>query len=177
MSPTGHFAVGLVAKRFAPKVPLGVLLLATEVIDLFFFLFLAVGVENGPPKSGPASTPWSHSLFMAMIWSALAALLAARIYRNSRSGAVIGLLVFSHWVLDFISHPMSGGPPDLPLLFDASPKVGLGLFSSFGGLNSLNGIVLATLFELGMLILGFVFYMRWRRMPPAGPVIGKNKEV
>ena len=72
---------------------------------------------------------------------------------------------------------MSGGPPDLSLLFDASPKVGLGLFSSFGGLNSLNGIVLATLFELGMLILGFVFYMRWRRMPPAGPVIGKSKEV
>lgn len=40
MSPTGHFAVGLVAKRFAPKVPLGVLLLATEVIDLLFFLFV-----------------------------------------------------------------------------------------------------------------------------------------
>jgi hypothetical protein len=35
---------------------------------------------------------------------------------------VIGLIIFSHWVLDFITHPMFGGPPDLPLLFDGSPN-------------------------------------------------------
>jgi len=31
MSPIGHFAVSLAAKRVAPKIPLGILLLTTEV--------------------------------------------------------------------------------------------------------------------------------------------------
>jgi len=94
MSPIGHFAVSLAAKRVAPKIPLGILLLTTEVLDLLFFLFLAVGIESGEP--GPVSIPLSHGLFMSAIWSGIAALLAARIYRNNRAGAIIGLLVFSH---------------------------------------------------------------------------------
>jgi len=53
-------------------------------------------------------------------------------------------------VLDFISHPMLGRLPDLPLFFDGSPKVGLGLFSSIG-------IGLAV--ELGLFIMGVVVYM------------------
>jgi hypothetical protein len=46
---------------------------------------------------------------------------------------IIGALVLSHWVLDFISHPMGMGkelPPDLPLLFGNSTRVGLGLYNS-----------------------------------------------
>jgi hypothetical protein len=85
---------------------------------------------------------------MSVILSLLAALLAARIYRDHRAGVVVGLLVFSHWVLDFIFHPIplssfswrswqwSYGhplPSDLPLLFGNSPKVGLGLYNSISG--------------------------------------------
>jgi hypothetical protein len=55
MSPIGYFAVGLMAKRVAPKVPLGILLLTTEVLDLLFFLFLAAGIESGEPD--PISIP------------------------------------------------------------------------------------------------------------------------
>jgi hypothetical protein len=80
-----------------------------------------------------------------------------RIFRDYRAGAVIGLLVFSHWVLDFISHPMGFGhpqPPDLPLLFHGSRKVGLGLYNSIS-------VTQAILIEVAMFILGAAVYVRY----------------
>jgi len=106
---------------------------------------------------------------MSVIWSVAAALLAVRVYREYRAGLVVGLLVFSHCVLDFISHPIpfssfswrswqwSFGhslPPDLPLLFAGSPKVGLGLYNSISAVK-------ATALELGMLVLGGVVYITY----------------
>ena len=151
----GHLAVGLAAKRVAPKVHLGVLLLATEVLDILCFGFIFAGIERSSTDPALVSIPWSHGLFMSVIWSVLAALVAARIFRNNRTGAIIGLVVFSHWVLDFISHPMGIGqplPPDLPLLFDGSPKVGLGLY------NYSLAVAIAT--DFGLLILGVAIYIR-----------------
>jgi hypothetical protein len=161
MGPIGHFSVGLAAKHVAPKVPLGVLFLATVILDVLAIAFAFAGIEG--VKTG---IPWSHGLFMSVVWSVLAALLAARIYRDHRAGVVVGLLVFSHWVLDFVSHPIpfssfswrswkwSFGnpvPPDLPLLFGGSPKVGLGLYNSISAVE-------ATALELGMFILGGAVY-------------------
>lgn len=102
MGPFGHCAVGLAAKPVAPQVPLGVLLLATEILDIFATAFVYAGIEGG----ATAGNPWSHGLFMSVVWSVIAALLVARIYRSNRAGIVVGLLVFSHWVLDFVSHPI-----------------------------------------------------------------------
>jgi hypothetical protein len=144
MGPLGHFSVGLAAKPVARIVPLGVLLLATELPDIFAIAFGYTGIEGAAEKG----LPWSHGLFMSVVWSLAAALLVARLYRSSRAGVVVGLLVFSHWLLDFISHPIpfssfswskwqwSYGhplPSDLPLLFGGSPKVGLGLYNSCVG--------------------------------------------
>jgi hypothetical protein len=161
MGPFGHFAVGLAAKPVAPKVPLGVLFLATVILDVLAIAFAFAGIEG--VKTG---IPWSHGLFMSVIWSVVGALLAARLYREYRAGVVVGLLVFSHWVLDFISHsiPFSSFswrswqwsfgnplPPDLPLIFAGSPKVGLGLYNSISAVE-------ATALELGMFILGAAVY-------------------
>jgi hypothetical protein len=149
MSPIGHLGVGLAAKRFVPKVPLVVLLFASWVIDILFFIFMFAGIEN------MNYDPWSHSLFMSVIWSLAAALLAWIIYRNERISIVIGLLVFSHWVLDFISWST------LPLFFGESPQVGLGLYDSvlfklpFG-----NGIVIAVEL-LGFFIPGLLLYITY----------------
>jgi len=158
----GHCAVGLAAKPVAPKVPLGILLLATMMLDVLAIAFGWMGIEGGK-----AGIPWSHSLLMSVVWSVAAGLLCSRIYHNHRAGAAIGLLVFSHWVLDFISHPIPfssfswrtwqwnyGQPlaPDLPLLFAGSRKVGLGLYNSISAAQ-------ATLLELGMLVLGAAVYV------------------
>jgi hypothetical protein len=70
--------------------------------------------------------PYSHSLIAAIGWSGVAALVYKTILREkaSKSAAVIvGLAVFSHWVLDFIAHPR-----DLPI-YDNTLKVGLGLWN------------------------------------------------
>jgi membrane-bound metal-dependent hydrolase YbcI (DUF457 family) len=131
-----------------------ILLIATEVIDIIWGIFYFTGIDHGNIDTN--SFPWSHSLFMSVIWSVLAALIAARIYRDHRSGIVIGLLVFSHWVIDFITHPMGailGGkplPPDLPLFFNGSSRVGLGLYN--------HSFTIAVLTDLGMLIIGIIIY-------------------
>lgn len=146
----GHFVVGLAAKPAAPKVPLWVLLVAAEAIDILWGIFSLAGLDRSE------FSPWSHSLFMAAIWSLAAALLTALLYRSYGAGALIGLVVFSHWVLDFISHPMFGGPPDLPLFFDGSSKVGLGLWSAIGF-----GPAIAV--ELGLLAAGIAIVMVTRK--------------
>jgi hypothetical protein len=120
----GHVAVGLVAKKEAPRVSLGVLLVAAEALDILWGLFLLTGVEHLPPSV----SPWSHGLLMAAARSLAGGLVAARLYHNRRTSVLIGPVVFSHWVLDFVSHPMWPSVKlDLPLLFGGSPTVGLGL--------------------------------------------------
>jgi hypothetical protein len=94
---------------------------------------------------------------MSVIWSVAAALLGIFIYRDRRSGIIIGLLVFSHWVVDLITHPMGaifGGkplPPDLPLFFYGSAKAGFGLYN--------HSFPIAMAADLGMLILGVLIYV------------------
>jgi hypothetical protein len=127
-----HLGLGLASKRIAPRAPLGVLLLASQIPDILLGLFVATGVEQmrfhpGITKVSPVelvSCPWSHGMLMSLVWSVLAGLLAARLYRERRTGLVVGGLVFSHWLLDWLSHI-----PDLPLLFGGSHRVGLGLWN------------------------------------------------
>jgi hypothetical protein len=162
MGPPGHFAVGLAVKPAAPKVPLVFLLLATEVLDLLSFGFQAAGIEDfgvsqtdinqGVRVLSLASIPWSHGLFMSIVWSVLAAAIAFFIYWERRTSTIIGLVVFSHWVLDFIVHL-----PDLPLLFNGSPLVGLGLWSSGPGL------IISGILEVALLVGGIAIYLQTRK--------------
>ena len=80
---------------------------------------MAVGVERTGLRPGrtsdPASYPWSHGLLMSTVWATVTAAGASRAYRDRRTGIVLGLVVLSHWVLDFVAHA-----PDLQLLFDGS---------------------------------------------------------
>jgi hypothetical protein len=114
------FRGGLAAKRVAPKAPLAVLLFATEVLDVLFFVFLFAGIERNSEKIELSYIPWSHGLVMAIVWSILAGIITFLISKDRRTSIVIALVVFGHWVLDFIGHD-----PDLPLMFDNSQLVGL----------------------------------------------------
>jgi hypothetical protein len=148
----GHIGVGLAAKPIAPKAPLGTLLLATEAIDTLCGVFMLTGIES-VDAGGIPSIPWSHGLFMAVVWSLAGFALAFLLSRDRRTSIVIGLLVFGHWILDFISHPMGMGqklPPDIPLLFEGSPKVGLGLY---------NSVVAALITDFGVFFGGIAVYL------------------
>ena len=115
----GHLALGLAAKPVAPKVSTGVLLVAPQVLDILWAGFFVVGVGE------LEATPWDHGLVMSFVWSAIAFVIALLFYRDIRSSLLIGLLVLSHWVCDFIAWDSV-----LPLAFGDSPRVGLGLYNS-----------------------------------------------
>lgn len=94
---------------------------------------------------------------MSLVWSVVAAVIAYLIYRDRRTSSVVGLVVFSHWVLDFIVHP-----GELPLLFNGSPMVGLGLWTSGPGL------IISIILEFALLAGGIALYLfaRKRRFSP-----------
>lgn len=142
MGPPGHFAIAFAAKPATPKAPLWVLLVATEVLDLLAFAFMAIGIEHGAPDP---SFAWSHGLFMSGIWSIACGGITFLFYQDRKTSIVIGLLVFSHWILDFIAHTR-----DLPLFFNGSPKVGLGLESS---------VPVGVVMEFSMLAAGIAIYL------------------
>ncbi|HUK62904.1 MAG TPA: hypothetical protein VLV15_06215 [Dongiaceae bacterium] len=129
----GHAAVGFAAKRVAPRASMGVLLTAPYLADLLWPVFLLLGWERVriDPGNTPVtpldfvSYPWSHSLLMSLVWSALFGWVYFAATRDRRGAWVAGALVASHWVLDFATHR-----PDLPLLAMGGPKVGLGLWYS-----------------------------------------------
>jgi hypothetical protein len=153
MAGLAHAGVGLASKRVAPTVPVWILIVAAYVIDFIWGIFFLAGIEHLPQPGSTTTSPWSHGLFMAVVWSLLAGIVAWLISRNTRISVVIGLLVFSHWVVDFISHPMTAVFPNatgLPLLFEGSPTVGLGLWSTQ---------LRVTIGEYGTLILGLVIYL------------------
>jgi hypothetical protein len=90
---------------------------------------------------------------MSSVWSALIGLIVFRVSRNRRAGWIAALLVFSHWIIDAISHPMLFAFPNdtgLSLLFDGSPTVGLGLWSTELGTN---------IGEYGALAVGVIIYI------------------
>jgi membrane-bound metal-dependent hydrolase YbcI (DUF457 family) len=162
MSGIGHLAPGFAAKSVTPQVPIWVLLLAGETNDILYFLFSSIGIEQkavitvmdftqGVKYLTPGSNPWSHGLFMSMIWAMIAAAIAFLFYRDHRTSAVIGLVVFSHWLLDFLMHS------NLPLFFDGSPLVGLGLENSGGG------FLFMTVLDLLLLAVGIAIFFRARK--------------
>lgn len=130
----GHYGVSFAAKRLDRSIPLWVLFLAVQLLDVFWSLFVLLGIEKvrivpGITASSPLDLyymPYTHSLVAALLWSAGAALayVALAKPRAARMAALaVALAVFSHWALDFVVHR-----PDLPLYDDAA-KVGLGLWN------------------------------------------------
>jgi hypothetical protein len=158
MSGIGHLAAGFAARPAAPKIPLWVFLAASETNDILYFLFVAVGLESkavttmnfseGIRYLTPSSNPWSHGLFMSVVWSLAAVAIGFLVYKDRRSGLLLGGVVFSHWLLDFLMHS------NLPLFMNGSPLLGLGLENSGPGMDFM------TLFDLVILALGIAVYFR-----------------
>jgi hypothetical protein len=108
-----------------------VLLAATYWLDIVWPVLVLAGIEH--VRIDPGNTaftpldffdyPWSHSLALSAAWSVLFALAFFR--EGRRAAMILGLLVFSHWVLDFVTHR-----PDLPLWPGSATMLGLGLWSS-----------------------------------------------
>ena len=123
----GHIGAGLAMKRIEPRLNLGALLLAAMFADALLWLLVLLGVESvgAPVDTGRGKFftfvfPYSHGLAASLVWSALA-------------------------VLDVIDHV-----PEMPLLGQGSPKLGLGLWQSMPAALAL---------ELGLAAAGLATYL------------------
>ena len=149
----GHLAVALGTKRLAPAVPLGATVAAAFGLDLVWPILLLTGVEVVRVNVGDTaftnlafdSYPWTHSLAMVLVWAGLGGVAGKGLFGSWRAGVVMGLLVLSHWVLDWVTHR-----PDLPL-WPGGPVVGLGLW------NSVSGTIVV---EGGLFAVGVWLYQR-----------------
>lgn len=152
----GHFAVGFAAKRLAPQASLGTLFFAAQFIDLLWPSLLLLGIER--VQIAPGNTaftpldfehyPWSHSLLAVLGWSVLIGVAYHLARHDRRTSLILGVLVLSHWLLDFLTHR-----PDLPL-WPGSAAIGLGLWNSVPG---------TLVLEIGLFVLGILIYLRTTR--------------
>lgn len=129
----GHYGPSFLARRADRTIPLWVLFIAVQFLDVLWAPFVLLGVEKvrivpGITKASPLDLyymPYSHGLLTAIGWSIVFGAAYQLIARPAaaRASLIVGLAVFSHWVLDLLVHR-----PDLPL-YDNAAKVGLGLWN------------------------------------------------
>lgn len=150
----GHFAVGLLSKKDNTLPSLAMMFIAVQLLDLIWPIFVLLGIESLSIDPGNTALthlsfdyyPYSHSLLMAVVWSVILGLVYLLFTKNKRGSIILGALVMSHWILDFITHR-----PDLPLSPFGDTKVGLGLW---------NYPVFEILLELCLFGLGVFLYLR-----------------
>jgi hypothetical protein len=153
----GHTAVALAAKKSTPETSLGLLITAAYLVDLLWPICLLLGIEQVRIQPGNTaftplafdSYPWTHSLAMGVVWALVLAGVSRVVFKaGGRAQLIIGLLVISHWILDFASHR-----PDLPL-WPGSQKYGLGLWNSIPVTLSVEG---------ALFVVGITEYLRATR--------------
>ena len=127
----GHYGVSLAAKPAEKRIPLWLLCIAVQWLDIWWATFVILGIEKF--RIAPHLTeamgldfyymPYTHSLPGALVLSALLGGLSAAAFKpRGRVFLIVAACAFSHWLLDLVVHI-----PDLPLIGD-SHKVGFGLW-------------------------------------------------
>lgn len=142
----GHYSVSFAAKTAEKRIPLWLLFIAVQFIDVLWSIFVLLGIEKVRIVPGITASnvldlyymPYTHSLLGVLFWSALAFVVCqvAPSLRGMRTGLILAAAVFSHWILDLIVHR-----PDLAL-YDSVGKMGFGLWNYRGAAFALEMAVL-----------------------------------
>ena len=150
----GHYGVSFAVKSIDKHLPLWLLFIAVQFVDVLWAIFILTGIEKVRISPGITATnpldlyymPYTHSLLAALIWSGVA-FVGYKFFRRNRGYAafLLAAAVFSHWVLDLVVHR-----PDLPL-YDDTYKVGFGVW---------NYPALALTLEASLLFGGIFLYLR-----------------
>ncbi len=153
----GHYGPSLAVKAVSGSVPLWLLFIAVQWVDVLWSILVLLGIEKVRIVPGITATnpldlyymPYTHSLVAAIGWSVVAIILYKVFKPNGWSAAsLVGAAVFSHWILDLLVHR-----PDLPL-YDNTMKAGFGLW---------NFPILAFGLEVVILSAGLYFYLHETR--------------
>ena len=160
----GHYSVAFAVESGKNKIPLWVLFVAVQFLDYIWATLVLLGIEKLRVTKGFTAGsmldsyfhPYSHSLITAILWSCVAAIVYKPIcswlgFVYTKSAAlIIGVAVFSHWILDLIAHPR-----DLAI-YDNTWKVGFGLWNYRDTEFAL---------EIGLLGAGILLYLTRNVMP------------
>lgn len=129
----GHYSVSFAGKAAERRIPLWLLFIAVQFIDVLWSIFVLLGIEKVRIVPGITASnaldlyymPYTHSLLGVLFWSVLTYDISQSIprLRGRRTGLILAAAVFSHWILDLIVHR-----PDLSL-YDSVGKMGLGLWN------------------------------------------------
>ncbi|MGO8914827.1 MAG: hypothetical protein ACLQJR_02840 [Stellaceae bacterium] len=151
----GHYGPAFAGKALGPGIPLWLLFVAVQGLDIGWAILVLAGIEKLRILPGFTEgsafdlyyMPYTHGLIGALVISTLLGGTAALFLREARTGVflIIAGATFSHWLLDLVVHV-----PDLPL-YDDSAKLGLGLWRH---------IWLSLPLELALLMLGGWLYAR-----------------
>ena len=154
----GHYGPSFAIKAMRPSIPLWLLFIAVQLVDVAWAVLVILGIEKvrivpGITASNPLDLyymPYTHSLVAAVLWAVAAVVLCKPCpgVRKWPTAAWVGGAVFSHWILDFLVHR-----PDLSL-YDDTMKVGLGLW---------NYPAIALFLEALFLFGGMIVYLRGTR--------------
>jgi hypothetical protein len=129
----GHYSVSFAGRATEKRLPLWLLFLAVQWIDVMWSIFVLLGIEKVRIIPGFTASndldlyymPYTHSLLGVLCWSALAYVVCQLFpqLRGKRTGLILAAAVFSHWVLDLIVHV-----PDMSL-YGSVGKMGFGLWN------------------------------------------------
>ncbi|MDQ2809932.1 MAG: permease [Chloroflexota bacterium] len=156
------FGLAAAAKARTPSVPLWLLVLAAQAIDLLGVILRLTGIESQHADPDPHTgygdllfnDSYSHALLTAIILAMIFAAVGRR-YGGVRAGATVGGLVLAHWLLDLLFH--RGDLPILPGNAGNLPTFGFGLWSQ---------PTVAALVEAGIVLAGaFLYYRSAIRLP------------
>jgi hypothetical protein len=143
---TGHYSFSFAGKSVDKRIPLWLLFLAVQWIDVMWSIFVLLGIEKVRIVPGITASnaldlyymPYTHSLLGVLCWSVLAYVVCQLVpgLRGKRTGLILAAAVFSHWIFDLIVHR-----PDLAL-YDSVGKMGFGLWNYRGAAFALEIAVL-----------------------------------
>lgn len=150
----GHYAVALAAKRLAPRVSLGTLLIAATLPDLLWPPLALLGLQHVTLlPSGAAAGVWdlasatlTHSLTATVAWAVALGIAYYGVRRRGVAAWLLMALVLSHWLLDALVVPQG-----LPLDGASSPLLGLGAWLA---------MPVAFALELVLFVVGAAYYLR-----------------
>lgn len=125
----GHYTFGFLLKKGFKDIPLWLLFIAVQLVDILAFILIIFGIEriryspttNAFLRTSLEYVPFTHSLTSGLIIAAIVYILF-RFIKNKTWAIVLAVAVLSHWFIDIIVHPK-----EMPIIWN-NFKTGFGLW-------------------------------------------------
>ena len=115
----GHYGPAFGAKAALRQIPLWVLFVAVQWMDVVWSVLVMLGIEKVRIVPGLMQgsaldlyyMPYTHGIAGALALSALLGAIVALFFRENRRAVfwIVAACVFSHWILDLVVHKPTSG--------------------------------------------------------------------